>query len=406
MHVVLLLARGIEGCGVTKYAIELEKWLLANGHQCNVVASKDKRWGRHNAHSFQNHVLHVKFDHAEFELAYEMCRSADLILINSVPSISHPEGCIENYGKILDLPTKKVFIQHDHNKLSMRRNALLLESVEKSDLVFAHSDKGDFAKMVHEKVDDKGPLSAFFDDSPDTPIYTFQPGIDMQGLRLKYWKLIEEQDPRHHKWIGRTTFWKGFGLMFQFANDHLMKMNHLATLEGIEKSPAYLALKDKFEGMYEDFLKENIDDVNIKDYYGKQPLLFTAYENNPLMERMSKCAFGYQLSLLDPKFLDKSLEFTHLETICTGTIPVFRKEYGDNARHRTKGGILSEYSFEESGTLWLGEDNQQEVADMMEQLSNNAVMRNEYREKAYEFYSGYDAKYTYSDMFNLIQEKI
>jgi hypothetical protein len=120
-----------------------------------------------------------------------------------------------------------------------------------------------------------------------------------------------------------------------------------------------------------------------------------------MLERMSRCGFGYQLSILNKKFLEKSLEFTHLEIVAVGAIPVFRKEYGDICIHRYYDKPLTEL---DSGTIWLSNDNMKECIDLVQELSANEELRNEYRNKSYEVYSYYDSKYIIQEMFNKIGE--
>ena len=49
MKVAIILGRGIEGCGVTRYALEEQKWYINNGIQCDIYAGTDKKWGRKDA---------------------------------------------------------------------------------------------------------------------------------------------------------------------------------------------------------------------------------------------------------------------------------------------------------------------------------------------------------------------
>ena len=116
---------------------------------------------------------------------------------------------------------------------------------------------------------------------------------------------------------------------------------------------------------------------------------------------MSKCGFGYQLSLLEDRFIKKSLEYTHLEIVAVGAIPVFRKEYGDICIHRYYDKPLTEL---DSGTIWLSYDNMEECRDLVQELSANEGLRNEYRNKSYEVYSYYDSKYIIQEMFDKIVE--
>ena len=70
MKVAIVLGRGLEGCGVTKYTVELERWLLNNSHTPMVYASKDKRWSRNDSHEIQN-LVHVRFDRDDFDDALD-----------------------------------------------------------------------------------------------------------------------------------------------------------------------------------------------------------------------------------------------------------------------------------------------------------------------------------------------
>ena len=148
MKVAIVLGRGIEGCGVTKYTVEPERWLLNNSYNPTIYASKVKKWSRNDAHKIKN-LVHVRFDKDSFDEVYEGCRSSDIIIFNSLPSIVHNKKCQDNFAKLLNLSVCKILIQHDHNKSSLKRNALLQDSYEKSDILFAHSTTGDFADMVN-----------------------------------------------------------------------------------------------------------------------------------------------------------------------------------------------------------------------------------------------------------------
>ena len=388
MKVAIVLGRGIEGCGVTKYTVELERWLLNNSHTPMVYASKDKRWSRNNSHEIQN-LVHVRFDRDDFDEVYEGCKSSDIIIFNSLPSVNHSKKCQDMFSTLLDLDVYKVFIQHDHNKSSLRRNSVLQDSYEKSDIIFAHSDTGDFADMVNTP-------NLF--DMRERDIHLMQPGISFSHYE-EYHKSVEDQDMKHHKWIGRTARWKNYDMMFDFHNKYLKELGHLTTFEGIDKSPIFIELKNR--NKFFDEVVSEIDTVDLKDRYGKDATVFGDYNNKEMLNRMSKCGFGYQLSLLEDRFIKKSLEYTHLEIVAVGAIPVFRKEYGDICIHRYYDKPLTEL---DSGTIWLSYDNMEECRDLIQELSANEDLRDEYRNKSYEIYSYYDSKYIIQEMFDKIVE--
>ena len=186
--------------------------------------------------------------------------------------------------------------------------------------------------------------------------------------------------------------------MFNFHNNYLKDLNQLTTLEGIEKSPAFIEFKNEYE--FYDELGQSPEDINYQERYGEKPTVFSQYVNSELLDRLSKCGFGYQLSILDNRFIEKSLEFTHLEIVAVGAIPIFRKEYGDACIHRHYDNPLTEL---DSGTIWLSDKNMEECKKVIDKLLNDDIMRDEYRKKAKQVYSYYDSSYVFNDMFNFIK---
>jgi hypothetical protein len=120
---------------------------------------------------------------------------------------------------------------------------------------------------------------------------------------------------------------------------------------------------------------------------------------------MSTCGFGYQLSVLDERFIERSIEYTHCEVACTGVVPVFRKSYGERVTHRKLGDKL--VNCKDSGTIWLDDNDMQPAYDIIQKLGRDPVMRNEWREKAFEFYKIHqDSLFTFEEMMGKIKEKI
>ena len=409
--VSVIMARGVEGCGVTKYTVEQIKWLRKHGYEVKVYAAKDKNYSRKYAHDL-GEFEHFKFaDERAINTMIEECNNSDVIMINSLPSKDTGRGkgsgaeAVENWKKALTSFTKPVvLIQHDHTVYSIKRNGALNEAIDAADIIFAHATTNDFSNYVKEHTGAGNPLLAALGHEDTSPeIFSFQPGIDFDGIRAKYWKPIEEQDSRHHKWIGRTTSWKGFDLMFHWHNNFLMPNGYLSTFEGIEKSPAYLSFKEISDYYAE--LGNSPDDVDMSSRYGDKASVFSTFINDELMHRMSRVGFGYQLSILKPKYIERSIEYTHQEVVAAGAIPVFRKEYGDACKHRVTGDPLSESA--NNYTLWLDKTNGAEVIEQVKKLTNDPVLRDEWREGAYEFYKQHqDAELTFADLMNKIKENV
>jgi len=409
MKVTIIMGRGIEGCGVSKYTVEMTKWLERNGHDYTIIASKDKTWSRKDAHSFKN-LMHLKFSVDEnIETIINKCNEADFVIVNSLPSRKYgaskghdPKVGINFIRIINEVKSKIVLIQHDHNKLSIVRNDGLEEYVKRADVIFAHSPDGDFAREV-QKMNGTSGFMSFVENTEPRKIMNFQPGMYFDEVRQKYWKPISQQDKMVHRWVGRTTFWKGFGLMFDFHNNYLKNSGALTVLEGIEKSPAYIDFKNRFD--FTPMLDKNPDKEDLTSHYGDKAVVFSFFKNVELLERMSKSGFGYQLSLMDPRFIEHSIEYTHCEVAATGCIPVFRKEYGDACKHIKHGDPLSQCK--DSGTIWLSDSNMQECMDLITRINNDDSMREDWREKAFEFYKSHqDASVAFDRLFSDIRNEL
>lgn len=401
MKISIIMGRGIEGCGVTKFTVEQTKWLAKNGYDFTVYSSKDKSWTRKNAHDVSNVVQLKLAKPEETQKMIDGCNASDVVIINSLPSIGHPEECINQFKRFLNEVNKPiVLIQHDHSSLSIKRNAAIDESIDKAVLLFGHSSRNDFARLVESRTGSGG-LADFFGEAEGKKILNFQPGMDFDSVRAKYWKPIEETHADMHKWIGRTTSWKGYVQMFKFHNEFLRPNGFITTFEGIEKSPAYLAFRELSE-----FNGHIADDINtIPLAYDQPAYVFGPFINEQMLERMSTCGFGYQLSVLDERFIERSIEYTHCEVACTGVVPVFRKAYGERCTHRKFGDKL--INCKNTGTIWLDDNDMKPAFDLLDKLSKDPVMRDEYREQAFEFYKLHqDSQYAFDEMMNRIKEAL
>ncbi|WAB00363.1 hypothetical protein [Klebsiella phage JY1] len=396
MKINILMARGLEGCGVTKFSLEHREWLVKHGHEVNIIYAKDKAFTRNRAHNYKDVTIPVSLAD-DYDKTLSLLNACDILIINSVPAINAPEAAIDNYKKLVEniKPEVRVVVyQHDHRALSLRRNAGLEETVKRADVLFSHSSNGDFNTVLMEEYFPSGGLS-FFDDSDSAPpVYNFQPAMNIKAIRDKYWKDFSAIDFDIHRWIGRTTTWKGYFLMFDFHESHLRPAGKTTILEGLERSPAFINIKERYEIDYCRHYHQ------VKTGPGLNPQVLDRYVNSEMLERMSQSGFGYQLSRLPDKFLERSLEYTHLELGACGTIPVFHKATGDALKFRVDGKPLTSH---DSGILWLNDENKNEVFERMKHLSSDRKLYDKERNKAYEFLVEHqDSEHCFKEQFELM----
>jgi hypothetical protein len=393
MKIIHILGRGIEGCGVTRFTLEMKDWALSKGYDYKIYATKDKRWTRASSHQLDEHVVEQKFGNkpARGDTLFGVdniiadCNNADIVIIGSLPSKGHPADCIENFEKLLNSITSKVvMIQHDHKMMSIKRNALLDKAILRADVLFAYSESNPFMNYCRT-------LGA------GGAMYNFCNGIDIEKIKSDYWKPIDEQDPKHLKWIGRSAYWKGFDVLFDLYETQAKGKDFLFTLEGMEKSIQFVDIRKRFD------FNEMAEDFNAPTKYGEKPYIFGAYKHAEMLQRLSKCGFGFQLTYLQPEYIQNFIEFTHLEIVGVGVIPIFRKKYGDHCTHLKTGNLLTED--ENSGTIWLNEvggDHTKEI-ELITKLSNDSVMRDEWRNMAFEYYHSHNSpESSFGDFFEKV----
>ena len=397
--IALIMGRGIEGCGVTRFTNEQFKWFTDHeGFEPIIIASADKGWTRKKSQDTKN-IWEIKFsdNSSVTEMIGDINENFDVVIINSLPAKSFPKEAIEGFKRFLtEITPPVVLVQHDHSKLSIIRNECIDEAVKRANMIFVHSTNNDFSELVEETLG-LGGLGAFMDDNPETPLIGFQPGMHMgeyQGFG--------ETNPDTHKWIGRTTSWKGYQEMFKFSEAFLSPNDQIVTFEGIEKSPAYLAFKEL--GDFTECIGEDADDfTEEKGLLPGDPYVFGPFVRQEMLRRMNATRFGYQLSKLKPKFIDRSIEYTHLEVVRTNAIPVFAKQYGKLCTHRATGKKLIEHG-DESGTIWLDEKNMGECWEKMKELQSDRKLRKKWKEQAFDFYKEHqDAEYTFVEMWENIE---
>jgi hypothetical protein len=114
---------------------------------------------------------------------------------------------------------------------------------------------------------------------------------------------------------------------------------------------------------------------------------------------MSRVGFGYQLSRMKEKYIYRSIEYTHCEVVCTGTIPVFNAEYGRLVTHRSTDNRM--INDKNTGTIWFDQHNMDESLALINKLASDNVMRNEWREMAFEYYKDHqDSNNVFKEIMN------
>ena len=379
--VAIVLGRGTEGCGVTQCAIQMQKVTNAD-----ILSAKDKKWGRAKGLDIRQEEFMMGTEWAHY--AQKINENYDLCIIYSIPSKSHPQDCQDNFISFLKaINIRKAFINVDHKAASIARNANLKEVCENVDVIMTHSLENDFSKFMQK-------------NKIQTPLTKMGLGFDYDGHKAEHWRPIEFQQHNMVRWIGRTAMWKGPNLMIDFHQDALMENGFITVLEGLEASIQYplvlyrdnAAEKPQDRRKVVNYFRPEKEYNEVKftpDLYGKEQVgngayLYPQYINSEAMFRMSLSAFGSDLYHLKAETYGNNIENCHAECVASGTVPLFHKHFCDNVIHKVQGKPVSQCK--DSGTIGLDYTNFEECKDLMIQLMKDPMMRDDWREMAFEFW--------------------
>ena len=394
MKYVLLMGRGIEGTGNTKYAVELQKYIESLGHDCITIANSDKKWGREKSHP---NKIELRSFELEEDYITECCENADNIIILSTPAKNY-----EYFSKLAfhDIITGSsmigknlVYIQVDHKIQSINRNYYadeeFLDFFDCLTKVITHSRNGDFTKFCNKNNVDTSKF-VYGDDIGFVGIN----GLDWEAYE-GFWKHFDEKEHKTLKFIGRSAVWKGPWLLRDLHYNHLKDLGFITTIEGIEGSiqtvtelyketkPERIARDDVIIRLKtSDKNALNAGTMKFKRY--EPAYILPPYDNSYALDRMSKQQFGIELLLLEDNVLPNIMEYAMMEIVAVGTIPVFRKRWGE--KFKINGVPLADY---DCGTIWLDEKDPTEAINRMIDLSDDEESYNSMRNKAFEFYSKY-----------------
>ena len=395
MIVTILMGRGVEGTGNTKYAVELQEFLLNTGNTCVVYANKDKKWGREKSH--ENKITMISYMN-EYETIIESCKGSDLVVVLSVPAKTFDTDSKDKFMYIMqqikDAGVKTSYIQVDHKIHSINRNFYAQEAYKSFfdclTSVITHSKDGDFTRFCKKHNITLNNLITSSDKLNGIN------GLDFAKYK-KYWKEFEEKDYRTIKFLGRTAAWKGPWLFRDLHESHFKNAGYISTCEGIEMSIQSLQylfvswdpvkiLRDDTTLWSDSIHGAQLDNNELVFERNHTIYMLPPYTNAYAMERMSRQQFGIELLLLDDRFLSDIMEYAMMEIVAVGTVPIFRKRWGEC--FKIDGVPLIEYG-EETGTIFLDENNLDEALNLMNTLSDNKELYEKYRQNAFNFYSKY-----------------
>lgn len=385
INALLLMGRGIEGTGNTRFTIELQSQLQKDGHEAKTVANNEKKWGR--TQSQVNDIVEHNFK-KDGPLRAE--DGIDVVIITSVPAKSKAytqqgkDNFIETLKEYKEKGAKLVYIQVDHKIHSISRNfyreeEYMLPFFNLLDLIITHDLNNDFNQKF---------IKRFLPEDYNVPVVArVAIGADMtefEHLR----KPASEKIDKSIMFIGRSAGWKGFQTLRDVQYRHLRFHGYKTIIEGIELSigvlgDLYTQTKPLRVPRPDTIHKFNQDDqleVLSSSVENSPAYIYGPYNRNEAIERLSYVKFGYFGTFIGAQY-GGVLENTLLEIVNAGTIPIIRKELYDSAtfnEHR-----LDDFDPKEIGIVVYDSENPEKLIEDLnfydendeeyDKLFNNAI---------------------------------
>lgn len=405
MKIALILGRGIEGAGVTRYMIEICGFLRTHDIEHKVYVMDDKKWGRGKAQDMPEYSNITKENIGT--IANEL-NAFDYVFLNSVPSKKgHSQWAQDGFLQMVkDIKTKKIVFQNDHKIQSIHRNANFFEICNQCDGIVSHSITSPFYKKLID----------MFGGSIRSKFIQLHVGFNFEPL-AKYRK---DEHFKKITYLGRFATFKQPERLYGFL-PYSEKNNLLLEMKGVERSLGALPIFYEFEGrtmtknprkdMIEcnsKAIKEGLIIDNDKRDLTKV-YIFGPYDYVDGMETLSSSLVGADFYHLSADAYGDNFEYAQCEIVGVGTVPMFDYHWAENCWVFDKNGNKTDKRFidlEEYG-LFVKQDlsNVEEIVEKINDIYSNKALHKRYLEHSYQVTHDHcDSNWIFQKLVDDVQE--
>lgn len=399
MKIALILGRGVEGAGVTRYMIEISSFLTKAQIEHSVFVVDDKKWGRGNAQDMppftnitKDNILTITNELNKF----------DYVFLNSVPSKKHSEWAVNGFLEMVkNISSRKIIFQNDHKIASIHRNANFFELCDICDGIVSHSITSPFFKKLVE----------LFGSDIRKKFIQLHVGFNFDQL-AKYRKTD------HFKkitYLGRYATFKQPDRIFGFL-PYAEQNNLLLEMKGVERSLGALHIfyddlenriprKDMVEANKKNIENGLIIDNNNRDL--SKVYIFGPYDYVDGMETLSSSLVGADFYHLNADAYGDNFEYAQCEIIGVGTIPMFDYHWAENCWVYQDGKKTDKRFVDlENYGLFVKKDlsNVEEIVEKINEISANKALKQEYLKNSFEITKNHcDSEWIFQKLIDDIQ---
>jgi glycosyltransferase involved in cell wall biosynthesis len=365
--IALIFGQSIEGCGVTRTGAEMKYWADKNNVDLTVYSYDERMYNRREAHAME----FVPFVAEDIPDMVKVFNDYDAVIFNSYPSNKFPKESISAFYEDLvkQITTVKVGFMHELNKTNIDKVPYLVGMMNEMDLIYNFGEETWFANTISTMLPSK---------KLGERVKKFTMWFNFDMLE-KYRNEVKLEDKEKKLlYLGRWTTLKDPKRVLDLGPILLEKdKDFKSELIGIERS-----IGAKFD---------IFDHPSTIDYTGKIPKhvsedscvpVYGPYVREEGMEQMAASLFGcsfYRLPKAPEDYGDR-MEYTQIEIIATGSIPVFDIHWAKNNKRRNG---VSYFDTPYSG-VYSDDTDLQATADKLVEISNDIELQKKYRDVSYQ----------------------
>jgi len=379
MKIALILGRGIEGAGVTRYMIEICHFLDKKEIEHKVFVVDDKKWGRGKA---QDMPLYTNITKENILTIQDELNKFDYVFINSVPSIKHSQWAQDGFlNMVCNISTKKIIFQNDHKIASIHRNANFFELCNLCDGIVSHSITSPFFNKL---------------------VQLFGTDINKKFIQLhvgfEFTPLTKYRRGEHYKkitYLGRFATFKQPERLYGFL-PYAKKNNLLLEMKGVERSLG--ALNIFYDDIGKKIPNHRMIEVNKKaienglkvENYDRDfdhVYIFGPYEYTEGMEALSTSLVGADFYHLNADAYGDNFEYAQCEIVGVGVIPMFDYHWAENCWVFKNGKKTNKHFIDlENYGLFVKKDltNIPEIVEKINDIHSNDTLKKRYLECSFE----------------------
>jgi hypothetical protein len=317
--IAVVYGQGIEGCGVTRVGAELELWSKKVGCQLDTFSYDEKFYTRRGSHKLN----YRSFTHKDVDEIKQVLEGYDLVIFNSYPNNKYEHEAIRKFYHNLFKPLQalKVMFVHEISKANVDKICYLVPMLNEADLVYHFGVDTWMAQQV---------LSMMPSKKANERMCRFKMWMNFEEL-VRYKDMYPlESRIRGLTYVGRWSTLKNIDRTVEvgYWADQI-DPTFITEVHGVEAS-----VGAKFQIIDHPWTTYTKINKNIENrVYGNGPVkVWEPCTRDFGLNHFAKHLFGSAFYSLpkQPQNYGNRMEFTQIEIIGTGAIPLFDRHWAEN----------------------------------------------------------------------------